>query len=246
MSSSNRAKSSRSARLYDRFYPPGREKMPYDHLLGQVRKYLRPDAQVLDIGAGAGERNTYDFRGRCARMVGVDFDDRVIKNPLLDQGVVMKDAMFPFADAQFDLAFNIYVLEHVDDADLFASEVARVLKPGGRLISMTPNRRHYVCLISALTPTRFHKWLNRGRGRDEDDTFPTCYRLNTGGAQKKCFAKHGLVAEEIAYIECEPKYLKFVAPAYLCGVAYERIVNSTDLLKGLRVNIVSTFYKPEA
>lgn len=233
-------------KLRERFYPPGRDLVPYDHLLAQVDKHLTPESTVLDIGAGAGERNAYSIKGRCAKMVGVDFDARVTENPLLDEGIVMPDNHLPVPDATFDLAFSVYVLEHVDDADLFASEVARVLKPGGRFISMTPNRWHYVCLVSALTPHRFHEWVNRGRGRDDDDTFPTCYRLNTAGAQKKRFGKAGLVAEEIAMIECEPKYLQFAAPAYLCGVAYERLVNTTKLFNSLRVNIVSTFRKPQA
>lgn len=220
--------------------------MPYDHLLKQLVTHVGPESVVLDIGAGAGERNSYNLKGKCKKIVGVDFDDRVAENPLLDQGIVMQDKTLPVPDNTFDVAFSVYVLEHVDDAELFASEVARVLKPGGRFISMTPNRWHYVCLVASMTPHRFHEWFNRGRGRDEDDTFPTCYRLNTGRAQKKHFGQAGLSPEEIAMIECEPKYLKFAAPAYLCGVAYERLVNATNLLKGLRVNIVSTFRKPEA
>lgn len=237
---------SRVDRLRAHFYPPGRDAVPYDHLLKQLTKHVGPESAVLDIGAGAGELNSYSLKGKCQKIVGVDFDERVVDNPLLDEGLVMTDGRLPVPDNTFDVAFSVYVLEHVDDADLFASEVARVLKPGGRFISMTPNRWHYVCLGASITPQRFHEWFNRGRGRDEDDTFPTCYRLNTAGAQQKRFGKAGLVPEEIAMIECEPKYLNFASLAYLCGVAYERLVNATNLLKGLRVNIVSTFMKPQA
>lgn len=39
----------------------------------------------------------------------------------------------------FDLIVSIEVLEHVEEDDLFVSEVERVLKPGGRFLMTTPN-----------------------------------------------------------------------------------------------------------
>ncbi|QQS42018.1 MAG: class I SAM-dependent methyltransferase [Acidobacteriota bacterium] len=39
----------------------------------------------------------------------------------------------------FDLIVSVEVLEHVEEDNLFVSEVARVLKPGGRFLMTTPN-----------------------------------------------------------------------------------------------------------
>ena len=45
----------------------------------------------------------------------------------------------PFADAEFDRLVVVDMLEHVDDDRAFAEELARVLKPGGRLVVNTPH-----------------------------------------------------------------------------------------------------------
>ena len=44
----------------------------------------------------------------------------------------------PFADASFDLVLCAETIEHVQDAEGFLSEVARVLEPGGTLALTTP------------------------------------------------------------------------------------------------------------
>ena len=43
------------------------------------------------------------------------------------------------ADREFDFAVSVEVLEHVEEDELFVSEVARVLKPGGIFLMTTPN-----------------------------------------------------------------------------------------------------------
>jgi hypothetical protein len=43
--------------------------------------------------------------------------------------------------------------------------------------------------------------------------------------------------------EGEPSYLMFNSLAFLMGVAYERAVNATPLLEGLRANIMGKVVK---
>ena len=47
----------------------------------------------------------------------------------------------PFRDASFDRAFSVEMMEHVfrPDREAVLAEIARVLKPGGRLAISTPN-----------------------------------------------------------------------------------------------------------
>lgn len=47
----------------------------------------------------------------------------------------------PFPDATFDLVINNQVMEHVADLDAALSEIARVLKPGGTVLSLFPDNR---------------------------------------------------------------------------------------------------------
>ncbi len=46
----------------------------------------------------------------------------------------------PFADASFDVIYSMGTIEHFDESEAAVVEMARVLKPGGRLILGVPNR----------------------------------------------------------------------------------------------------------
>jgi SAM-dependent methyltransferase len=46
-----------------------------------------------------------------------------------------------FGDAVFDTIISFQVIEHIENDVLFIKEIRRMLKPGGRFIVTTPNRR---------------------------------------------------------------------------------------------------------
>ncbi len=48
----------------------------------------------------------------------------------------------PFADHTFDRVAVVDMLEHVPDERAFAAELARVTKPGGRVVVNTPHLKH--------------------------------------------------------------------------------------------------------
>jgi hypothetical protein len=118
------------------------------------------------------------------------------------------------------------------------------LRPGGVCLVLTPNAFHYVTLLARLTPMAFHRWVNERRGLASDDVFPTCYQLNTRAALSRHFSAAGLDVVAIDSIEGQPYYLSFSPIPYACGVAYERLVNATDLLSSIRVNLIGLFRKP--
>lgn len=232
------------ASMRQRFYPDRVRRDPVATFVRRLERELKPTDRVLDLGAGGGELNAYAFRGKVDQIVGVDLDPRVTSNPLLDAGLRADIYALPFRDATFDVVFSIYVLEHVDRPEVLAAEIARVLKPGGVCLSLTPNVFHYVTIASRLTPMSFHRWINARRGRAEEDTFPTEYRLNSAGALRRHFGAAGLQTVAIDAIEVQPNYLTFSAFTYAAGVAYERLVNSTDLGASFRVNLIGLFQKP--
>jgi SAM-dependent methyltransferase len=227
------------------FYPACRDNWDNEAFRQTILARLRPEHHVLDLGAGAGIVVETRFPGHVAKMCGVDPDPRIIDNPYLDEAHVGFGEKIPYDENTFDLVFSNNVLEHLENpADVF-SEVARVLKPGGVFMTKTPNRRHYVPLIATCTPHWFHQWVNKLRGRDAEDTFPTLYRANCRKDQEHHGCTAGLPLSTLQFIEGRPEYLRMSAPTYLLGWMYERIVNSVSHFESFRCVMISEFQKPE-
>lgn len=109
------------------------------------------------------------------------------------------------------------------------SELKRVLKPGGVFFAKTPNKFHHMPLIASMTPIWFHKLYNSWRGREEVDTFPTLYRINSRAAVTRSSKKVGLQPERLWTVEGRPEYLRLNPPTYVAGYLYERTVNLLNL-----------------
>ena len=72
--------------------------------------------------------------------------------------------------------------------------------------------------------------------------------IGTGGifrAHYNAYQKAGgFEIVSLRSVEAVPGYLTFSVPTFLLGALYERIVNATEHLAGLRVNILCVFRKP--
>jgi SAM-dependent methyltransferase len=81
------------------------------------------------------------------------------------------------------------VFEHLPNPAGSAAELKRVLKPGGWIAAVTPNKWGYVAIASRMVPNRFHARALRAvqPGRKEEDVFPTHYRLNSLSSLRRHF-----------------------------------------------------------
>jgi len=230
----------RKEELRERFYPPHFRGM-YDRFSDVIHEHVRRGDLMLDAGCGSGRVFQYRFEDaqRPRFIVGVDMTDEPRGNRNVDAAARADLAALPFRDATFDIAVSSHVAEHLTQPERVFRELARVLKPGGRLLVLTPNRWHYVTVSSALLPHAFHLTYNRWRGVDSHDIFPTVYRANTARRLRSLYEGAGFDVERLYQFETEPEYLAFSTPAYALGVGFERLVNRFDALKNLRVNLLA-------
>lgn len=230
----------RKQELRERFYPPAFRGM-YDRFSDVIHEHVRAGDVMLDAGCGSGRVFQYEFDAaqRPRFIAGVDMTDEPRGNRNIDAAARADLAHLPFRDSTFDIAISSHVAEHLTQPERVFGELARVLRPGGRLLVLTPNRWHYVTVSSALMPHAFHLKFNRWRGVDANDIFPTVYRANTAKRLRSLFEAAGLSVEQLLQFETEPEYLAFSTPTYAAGVGYERLVNRFEALKGLRVNLLA-------
>lgn len=96
---------------------------------------------ILDIGCGTG-RLTTEIAGRAptAHVIGSDLSTTMLSQARAHSGslaqLVQADASrLPFRDGTFDAVFSTATFHWVPDHDALFSEIRRVLKRGGRLVS---------------------------------------------------------------------------------------------------------------
>src|SRR5258708_8626964 len=99
---------------------------------------------VLEVGCGWGELAEWVGRETGAEVTAIDLSPRMVE--LAREGGVgarVADVQeLPFVDGEFDVAIAAWMLYHVPDLDRAVSELARVLRPGGRLVVATNSRFH--------------------------------------------------------------------------------------------------------
>ncbi|SHN45555.1 demethylmenaquinone methyltransferase [Cryptosporangium aurantiacum] len=96
---------------------------------------LRPGERCLDLAAGTAV-STAELAHSGAEVIACDFSLGMLREGL-DRGVplVAGDAMhLPFPDATFDAVTISFGLRNVADTAAGLAEMARVTKPGGRLV----------------------------------------------------------------------------------------------------------------
>lgn len=116
------------------------------HLFAYVEctKYIPYGARVLEVGAGAGYGASY-LADAFPGIVATDMSDDALtyarrRYPRVDFRRAAATEL-PFAENSFDAVISFQVMEHVPDDTAYLTGIQRVIRPGGRLILSTPNRR---------------------------------------------------------------------------------------------------------
>ena len=189
-----------------------------------VAKECPQDARVLNIGAGCNLSGSLGpVRRRAGVLVGVDPDPSINDNPTLDEGHCESLEDYAATGPEpFDLAFSVFVLEHVQDPEAFTQACARVLQPGGVLMGLTVNMWHYFGLATwaATRAGVADRLLPHLRPRSQVDGyhFPTEYRINSIRTMMRHLENSGFDAVEFRCWDLPSMYEPYL-PGPVRGVA---------------------------
>ncbi len=109
-------------------------------LLAYYEAAKRVQGDVLEIGTGSGY-GIEVIAPHATRFVTIDkfMPELGVELPDNVEYHQTKVPPIPYPDASFDCVITFQVIEHINEDVAFVSEIARVLRPGGRLIVTTPN-----------------------------------------------------------------------------------------------------------
>ena len=150
--------------------------------------------RILDIGCGRGGLSAWIARSsKPSRHFAIDFSKvavekgRAMAAQASLPGIewMLGDIQnIPCADASMDSAFSCETIEHVPDPALAVRELARVLRPGGRLFLTTPNYLGVMGLYRAYLRLRGRPFTEIGQPINQFTMLPRTIRwMNRAGLE---------------------------------------------------------------
>lgn len=142
---------------------------PYTDYPAQFARYLferfqmKQGDRLLDVGCGRGDF-TKGFKDLGLEVAGIDRekgDSEMLYGIDMRLNDDLEHNPFPFEDGSFDIVFSKSVVEHIWNPSNFMKETYRVLKPGGRVITMTPDWQSQMYIFYD-DPTHVHPYTITG------------------------------------------------------------------------------------
>ena len=142
---------------------PAEDDFMYGQTLRHLRPYLRPGVKVLDLGCNNGSLSLFMAKQGC-EVLGVDLARNIVQTAersAAQYGIA--GARFRAMDFQlewdrpeeFDFVLCSHVIEHVPDDVGFLRKIRTALKPGGRLMLLTPTAYSSLVFVSKLFTGKF-------------------------------------------------------------------------------------------
>jgi ubiquinone/menaquinone biosynthesis C-methylase UbiE len=192
------------------------------------RLAFSPGMKMLDFGCGRGEM-TEGFRSQLIDVVPADSSPEAGECLQVNDVVILDHDSYtlPFSDDEFDIVFSKSVVEHLSDPVLYMKDMVRVLKPGGLLITLTPDwEKNVKIFFDDITHVRpfSRKSITQLHGLLELENIevfrfrqlPSCWRFRSLNA----------IAAIVSYFvppRTEVKFLRWSRELLICGIGRKPI-----------------------
>jgi SAM-dependent methyltransferase len=185
-----------------------------------VDKLVTAETRWIDVGGGkqsfpSNAELSAELARRCSLLVVVDPSHNVHSNELAHERAqcLIEDYQ---SDRRFDLATLRMVAEHVEQPERVLAALAKLIVPGGSLVIYTPNRWSPISVAATAMPFALHRRLAGVLwGAQEEDVFPTVYRMNTRRRLSSLLAQHGFRELAFAYIDSCTAFQSFRVPCLM-------------------------------
>lgn len=193
----------------------------YESVYREIRHYTA--CRVLEVGCGRGGFATWLSKSAPQfKITALDFSGAAIeiaRETASAQGAVVEfiqgDAQaLPFESDSFDLVISCECMEHVPDPAKMACELARVLKPGGRLALTTPSQLNGM-LIGWAHCYLTNRPYNSGAGVQPHENFYFFWTV------RRYLRQAGLEVDRMESSTFQWLLLPRVDPAKLCTLRFK-------------------------
>jgi ubiquinone/menaquinone biosynthesis C-methylase UbiE len=208
----------------------------------QIDLLVGEKTRVLDIGCGYGDLLKEVF-SRTRQTYGIDPDGEALKkNKIIRHKTVGQAETLPYKDNYFDIVVNAWVMEHLSEPKRVIEEIYRVLKPGGRVVFLTPNTLNYNVWLARMVPNAWHDFFTRRLyNRQENDTYPAYYRANSAATVNRLFLGSGFKKLDLV-LNGDPSYISFNSWLFKLACLIEKVL-SWPLFSSARVHLIGVYEK---
>ncbi len=218
--------------------------MVYVQLLS---KLVTAGAAWLDAGCGhqvfkiSSAHEEAQIVSRTTLAVGCDLDRQALQaHRSIKLRACCDLRRLPFGSEAFDVVTLNYVAEHLEESQATFAELSRILRPGGRLVVVTPHALGYFVRLSRvgrklLPESLVRKFIRLREYRSPEDIFPTFYRANTREDLLRQMEGAGFAEEDFQMLR-DPAIFSFIAPL----AALELLVMRLLALLGFRKLVEGT------
>ena len=199
-----------------------------DYYREQIRNSLADGITVVDVGGG----REWQFRNERKRfsglkLIAVDISaEELAYNHDADQKVVFAmgiDDHLPIDDNSVDMVTSHMVMEHFSNNDKAVREIFRVLKPGGKFISLMPNKFALFAVINQILPNKLVKTLLYAIKPSEKGVkgFKAYYNKTYYPALRKLLEGHGFADIKFTFSYHQSEYFDFFVPFEIISLVWD-------------------------